>query len=149
MLVKEIMTKDICAVNPNTNLTSVAQTMKTNNIGFICVCDSNNNLVGVITDRDIVLNCVAAGLDPANCLVSNCMTSGPVSVSPNASLEDCANVMAAEQIRRLPVVDNGKVIGVISLGDLAVNLQNDSLLANTLRSICTPIRGSMPGTLAA
>ncbi len=126
------------------SLNEIASMMKRHGVGAMLVCDGDK-LVGMITDRDIVISCVAAGMDAVACQAKEFMTSNPITVTPERDLEEAARVMAREQVRRLPVVEEGCLVGMLSLGDIAMALPgNDSLVAETLRKISTPTQAVPP-----
>jgi len=137
MKIREIGIKDVHCAEPSANLAEVASMMKRHNIGAIPICHEGR-LLGVLTDRDLVIGCVAADMQPKSCQARQFMTSNPVTVSPDTELEEAAKIMGREQLRRLPVVDDGKLVGIISLGDVSMAIQDESLLAETLRIISTP-----------
>lgn len=141
MKVKDIALREMHCASPDMNLSEIASMMKRHGVGAIPVCsEGSNHLLGMITDRDIAVSCVAAGMDAAACRAREFMTANPVTISPDADIEDAARLMAKEQVRRLPVVEgDNNIIGILSLGDLAVALAcNDGLVAETLRKISTP-----------
>ena len=84
------------------------------------MCDHGGNLCGLVTDRDLVTRCIASGRSPASTPVKDVMTTHIVSARPDMETSAAAGLMGREQIRRLPVVENGKLCGMVSLGDLAV-----------------------------
>ncbi len=138
MKVRDIAMKDTYCASPTMSLNEIASMMKRHGVGAMPVCDGDK-LVGMITDRDIVISCVAAGMDAVACQAKEFMTSNPITVTPESDLEEAARVMAREQVRRLPVVEEGYLVGMLSLGDIATALPgNDSLVAETLRKISTP-----------
>ncbi len=138
MKVRDIAMKDTYCASPTMSLNEIASMMKRHGVGAMPVCDGDK-LVGMITDRDIVISCVAAGMDAVACQAKEFMTSNPITVTPESDLEEVARVMAREQVRRLPVVEEGCLVGMLSLGDIAMVLPgNDSLVAETLRKISTP-----------
>ncbi len=138
MKVRDIAMKDTYCASPAMSLNEIASMMKRHGVGAMPVCDGDK-LVGMITDRDIVISCVAAGMDAVACQAKEFMTSNPITVTPESDLEEAARVMAREQVRRLPVVEEGCLVGMLSLGDIAMALPgNDSLVAETLRKISTP-----------
>lgn len=118
MKVSDIMTSEVDTCMPNTTLQEAAAKMKEINVGSIPVVD-NDKLVGIITDRDIVVRGIAdnISLDTA---VSEILSESTVTGSKDMSVEDAAELMADHQIRRLPIVENDKVVGIVSLGDIAV-----------------------------
>jgi len=136
MQVRDIMTKDVTALAPNSTIAQVAQQMRQLNVGSIPLVE-NERLVGVITDRDIVVRVVADGLDPHLEQADLHMTRDPHTVTPDTSADEAGRIMAREQIRRLPVVEGGRLIGYLALGDLA--LQNkDRKVGETLEQISEP-----------
>jgi CBS domain-containing protein len=127
MKVKEIMTKDVATLNAEDSVERAAQLMKQYNVGAIPVC-SEENVIGIITDRDIALRSVAQGENGRNQKVREVMSSNPVLVNSETDVHDAARIMSERQVRRLPVVENKNIVGIVSLGDLAVesNLQDNA-----------------------
>jgi CBS domain-containing protein len=117
--IKELMTTDVITCTPSTPIMEVAKHMKNNDIGSVPVVD-NNQLVGLVTDRDVIVRCIALGLDPNKTQAQDCMTKNPVTVTPETDAHEAADLMSSEQVRRLPVVKDGKLVGICVLGDLAV-----------------------------
>ena len=118
MKVREAMTKAVSTASRQERLLKVAQMMKAEDTGFIPVVDGES-LVGVITDRDIVLRCLAEGhSDILNESVEHCMSANAVTVDPDADLSEAARLMEDREIRRLAVVQNGRLVGVLSHGNL-------------------------------
>jgi CBS domain-containing protein len=118
MKVKDVMTQNVATVNRDDSVEKAAQLMNEYNVGSIPICD-NNKVVGVITDRDIALRSVAKGLNN-NIKVGDIMTSNPVVANKDMDIHDAARIMSERQIRRLPVEDNENIIGIVSLGDIAI-----------------------------
>ncbi|MBI2864661.1 MAG: CBS domain-containing protein [Chloroflexi bacterium] len=144
MYVRDIMVTEFHCASPGEKLSDIAQAMKRHNVGAIPVCD-NGRLIGIITDRDIAIECASSGLDPQKCEVKEFMTVSPLAVHPGLDLREAAELMGREQVRRLPVVEGGKLVGMISLGDLAFHLGDDAAVADLLRRISTPIRAMAAG----
>lgn len=119
MKVKEIMSKQIVNIAPEESAAVAARLLSRHNIGALPVCTKEGVLRGLVTDRDIVLRCVAADEDPTGVKVSEIMTRRVLSVDCEASLKTATDLMAREQIRRLPVEQKGKVVGMLSLADFA------------------------------
>jgi CBS domain-containing protein len=139
MKVADVGLKEVYCATPMSTLNEIATMMKRHGVGSIPVCEGDH-LVGIVTDRDIVLSCVAAGTNPASCMVNEIMTSEPIGVNPRVDLEDAAGIMAREQIRRLPVMEGDSLVGMISLADMARALpDNDRVIADTLRGVSAPI----------
>ena len=122
MTVKDLMTPNPVCCTPQTVLREVARLMSTNDCGEIPVVESNNRrlLLGVVTDRDIVLRAVADGRNPGDTPIESCMTTNVVTVTPDTSLAECRKLMEEHQIRRVPVVDGaGLCCGIVSQADVA------------------------------
>lgn len=128
MQVKDIMSTKIVSISPNESATVAARLLSRYNIGALPVCSKEGHLRGMVTDRDIVLRCVASEDDPNSTKVSEIMTRRVISVDANESIQKATELMAKEQIRRLPVEQDGKVIGMVSLGDFA-KVQNCTMEA--------------------
>lgn len=137
MQVKDVMTKSIASVNINDNVERAAQLMKEYNIGSVPVCDGEK-VIGILTDRDIALRSVAEGMNGKVQSVRDIMTSNPVIANPDTDIQDAARIMSERQIRRLPVVENNSLVGMISLGDLAVEPQLEQSAEDTLKNISEP-----------
>ena len=118
MTVTEIMTKFPKTLGPEANIHAAAQLMRDNDIGAIPITDDVGSLVGIVTDRDIVIQAIAEGhgLDTP---VSKCMTEAPDAIDPTMPVADVMFLMSTKQLRRIPVVEYGRLVGIISLGDLA------------------------------
>lgn len=137
MKITEIMTRDVQTVTPETDLVTVAKYMKDLNVGVIPVVEGQT-LLGLITDRDIVIRALAKGIDVRDAAVRDYISADPTSVSSEDDVQRAAEIMAREQIRRLPVVDGGKLVGIVSLGDVAVDTGKDALSGNALEQISEP-----------
>lgn len=118
MLVRDIMTRRIVSVSPESSCKDAAVLMNENNIGSVPVVDSKG-VEGVITDRDIVLRCVAKNETPEKTKVYEVCTKGAICVKPDDELKNAISIMSTQQIRRLPVVESGRLIGMLSIADLA------------------------------
>ncbi len=118
MKVRDIMTRDPSTLAPTATLGEAATIMKQEDCGSVPVVEAGR-LIGIVTDRDIVVRVVAAGKDPKTELVSEAMTADPVTVEPDASVDEAQRVMADRQVRRLPVVEDGKLVGLVVIGQVA------------------------------
>jgi len=136
MRVRDIMTTDVTALAPSAYIAEVAQAMRRLDVGSIPLVEEGR-LVGLITDRDITVRVVADGLDPHLETADRHMTRDVIAASPDWTLEQAQQVMAREQVRRLPVVENGRLIGYLALGDLAVQ-NKDRQVGETLEQISEP-----------
>ena len=119
MRVKDCMCGEVCWVKPDTKIYEVAKIMEQNHVGCVPVCDDKNCVVGIITDRDIILRSIACDKDVKTTNTSDIMTCNVCTCNQNDDIYDVENKMASNQIRRIPVVDNNKIIGIVTLGDLA------------------------------
>ena len=140
MEVKEIMSSNIVSVSPDENAALAARLLTRYNIGALPVCNRDGKIKGMITDRDIVLRCIAAGEEPAFTKISDIMTRRVHSIKAEDTVECAAALMAREQIRRLPVEENGKVVGMLSLGDIAKIRNCNTEAASALCEISENVR---------
>ena len=137
MEVKDCMCNHVNYVKPNTSVQDCAKMMCECHIGCTPVCDDSNRLVGIVTDRDILLRAVACDKDTCKTQVSEIMTTQPCSCTPNSEITEAERLMSEKQIRRIPVTQNNKVIGILTLGDLAANQSVDQKeLCDTIECIC-------------
>jgi CBS domain-containing protein len=127
--VEEIMTSNPRTVNADDTVVDAARVMGDNDIGDVIVTE-DGQVSGILTDRDIVVRAVAEGRDPESTKVADICTTGVEAIEPEASVDDALRTMREHDIRRLPVVKNGRPVGIISLGDLAVEREPDSTLAD-------------------
>lgn len=135
---RDIMTSDVHTVSESQSIQEAASIMSQYNIGSIPVVNQSGQIVGIVTDRDITLRATAQG-EASQTPVSQVMTAQQVvHASPEMDVEEVAQLMSQQQIRRLPVVEQGQIVGVVSLGDLAVNYQHDEKAGQALSSISNP-----------
>lgn len=140
MQINEIMNKSVVSVSPSETASFAARLLNRHNIGSVPVCTADGKLHGMLTDRDIILRCVAADVDPRTTSVKQIMSNNIAYVSPKDDISAASNLMAQRQVRRLPVVENEKVVGIISLGDIAKNLQSKQEVGRALTDISENIR---------
>ncbi|MCI8870696.1 MAG: CBS domain-containing protein [Lawsonibacter sp.] len=119
MQVRELMNPGVVTVEPSSSAALAARLLSRHNVGALPVCGGDRKLKGMVTDRDIILRCVAAEDDPAQTPVKDIMTRRPASIGPGEDCRTAGELMARHQVRRLPVVEEGKLVGILSLGDLA------------------------------
>ncbi len=119
MKLREIMTNPVIRIHPDESVAVAARTLSRYNIGALPVCGSDGHLCGLVTDRDIVTRCLAAGRSPAGTSVREVMTANVIAGKPDMDAALAAGLMGRAQIRRLPVMENGRLCGMVSLGDLA------------------------------
>ncbi|MGE6258623.1 CBS domain-containing protein [Heyndrickxia sporothermodurans] len=131
--IRDIMTRELETCSLLDNVYEVALKMKKENVGVIPIVD-NEILVGVITDRDIVLRCIAEK-HPASSKVEEIMSTNLITASPETTTQEATRLMAKHQIRRLPIVEKGKLVGIVALGDLAVRDLTDQQASHALSEI--------------
>jgi CBS domain-containing protein len=134
--IRDVMTTNIASVSPNQTVQEAAATMSEFNIGSLPVVE-NGQVRGIITDRDITLRTTAQGLD-GNTPVSQCMSTNLVQGNPNMDVHEAANLMAQRQVRRLPIVENNQLVGMVALGDLATRNIYQNEAGQALSNISVP-----------
>jgi CBS domain-containing protein len=144
MKLKEIMTSDIEVIHPTDTLQTAAQKMRDRDIGFLPVCDGER-LIGVLSDRDMIVRALAEGMDSKAIVGRDLITSPAIYCFDDQSVDEAAKLMHDNQIRRLVVLrpDDKRMVGVVSLGDLAINV-DDKLSGEVLQSISEPLSSSRP-----
>lgn len=120
MKVRELMTSPVVSISAEESVATAARTLTHYNIGVLPVCAPNGVLQGVVTDRDLVIRCMASGRSPEQTPVGQIMSEQPAVATADMEVGVAAHLMGRKQIRRLPVVENGKLCGMLTLGDLAV-----------------------------
>jgi CBS domain-containing protein len=138
MNVRDAMTANPRTVSPADSIQSAARIMKEEDAGSVPVVE-NGKLVGMVTDRDIVIRAVVEG-SPSNRPVREIASGDLVCTNPEMSIRDAEGLMSKHQVRRLPVVENERLVGIISLGDIAVKEGKDSRSGDTLESISEGVR---------
>lgn len=140
MKVKDIMTKDVVIADKNDTVLTVAKLMKHHNIGTVPVVENAQKVLGMVTDRDIVLNMADYNFDPANTKALSLMSSKVYSVKPEADISSAIELMKKQQIRRLPVIENEKLVGMLSIGDIAVRSDYNIEMSEAIAEISMPNR---------
>lgn len=138
MNIREVMTSNPRFVSPNDTIQSAACIMRDEDTGAVPVVE-NGRAVGIVTDRDIVIRAVAEG-GQLNGPVRDIVTANLVWVSPDMSTREAAELMSEHQIRRLPVVENECLVGIVSIGDLAVKEGKDGRVGDTLQHISEGVK---------
>ncbi|NJP49865.1 CBS domain-containing protein [Streptomyces sp. SBST2-5] len=131
--VKDVMTPGVVAVRPGASLVEAAQLMRSQNIGDVVVADGQQ-VVGVLTDRDITVRAVADGADPMSVSVGSVCSREPLTLGPDDPVSTAVALMREKAVRRIPVVENGLPVGMVSLGDLAEAQDPGSALADISRA---------------
>jgi CBS domain-containing protein len=138
MLLKNIMTHEVEVIAPEATLQEAAEKMRRLNIGPLPVCDGER-LLGMLTDRDIIVRAVAEGCDPKTTTVREAMTPDIAYCFEDQEVHDAAQIMEQYQIRRLLILNRDKrLVGIVSLGDLAVNIDDQTLAGEVLEQVSEP-----------
>lgn len=120
MKVRELMSNPVIRIHPEESVAVAARTLARYNIGILPVCGNDGRVCGLVTDRDLVTRCIASGRSASVTPVREVMTTQILSVRPDMDANMAAGIMGRAQVRRLPVLENGRLCGMVSLGDLAV-----------------------------
>ena len=140
MQVQEIMSSAPVSLETEEPVAAAARLMRERNIGAMPVCDASGKLVGMLTDRDIVIRCIASGRSADQTRVSDIMTTGAVVAETTEPLDDALQRMEREQIRRLPVTEDGRLVGMLSLADVAhssrLAMETAEALSKITSNIC-------------
>ncbi len=137
MKLKDIMNQSVIKIHPRENVAVAARLLANHNIGVLPVCGNDGKLCGVVTDRDLVIRCLASNRSPEDTRVEEVMTGRLVTASPNMDVAVAAYLMGREQVRRLPVLEDGKLCGMVSVGDLAGREESSYDAAEAMEGICS------------
>jgi CBS domain-containing protein len=127
--VRDVMTKDVVTVDASTPIADAARRMRDDDIGNVLVTEGSS-LRGILTDRDITVRAVAEGSDTQRQTVGEIISGDLVTLTPDEDQHDAAQKMRAHSVRRLPVVEGNRPVGIVSIGDLAVSLEPETALAD-------------------
>ena len=139
MKLRDVMTNPVIRIHPDETVAVAARTLTHYNIGILPVCGNDGRVCGLVTDRDLVTRCLASGRSPGNTPVRDVMTTKIVSAQPDMDAALAAGLMGREQIRRLPVLENGRLCGMVSLGDLAVQEETGMEAGDALSEISSTL----------
>jgi CBS domain-containing protein len=128
--IREVMTPDPATCTPNDSVRDAAQAMSEGDFGAVVVVEDGGDVRGILTDRDIVVRAVAEGKDPASTEVREVFTTEPATLRPDESIDDAVDALREANVRRLPVIEESNVIGIVSIGDLAQARDEGSALAD-------------------
>ena len=135
MKVRDLMTSNVVRIHPEEPVAVAARTLTQYNIGALPVCGRDGQIYGMVTDRDLVTRCMASGRQADVMKVGDVMSGRVVSVGPDMDASVAAHLMGRQQVRRLPVVENGRICGIVSLGDLTKTEENAIDAADALTEI--------------
>lgn len=136
MKIRDIMTKDIATLRSDDTIERAARLMKQYNVGSIPVC-TDDKIIGIVTDRDIAVRSVAPG-QVDNQRVCDVMSTNLVVGNPDMDVHDAASIMSDRQIRRLPIVENNSLVGIVSLGDISLEPTAKNSVNEALKNISEP-----------
>ena len=139
MKLRDVMASPVIRIHPDESVAVAARTLERYNIGILPVCGADGRLCGLVTDRDLVTRCVASGRSPVNTTVREVMTSKIIAAGPEMDAAQAAGIMGREQVRRLPVVENGRLCGMVSLGDLSRQQESSLEAGGALSDISSPL----------
>ena len=139
MKIKDCMTKNVISVGASEPVAVAARLMSRYNLGALPVQNADGRLCGMVTDRDVVLRCVAARRDAEHMMVGEMMSTGILAVEASEDISRAAQMMSRAQLRRLPVTQNGKLTGMLSMADLARRGEYSVETAQCMESICSPL----------
>ena len=131
--VRDVMTPGVVSVRPDSSLVEAAQLMRAQDVGDVAVT-VDGRLVGIVTDRDLVVRAIADGVDPLAVSCQSVCTADPVTVAPDDEVTTATTLMRVHAVRRLPVVQGTRPLGFVSLGDIAREQDPDSVLADISRA---------------
>lgn len=135
MKICDIMSNRVISIEQHEPVSAAAKLLKSCNVGSLPVCDEKGRLRGMITDRDIVIRCVAAEVDPKDTKISEIMSRSISTVSPFDEVDSAVRLMSEDQIRRLPVLDEGRLVGMVTLCDMARSCNCEMEAAEALTEI--------------
>ena len=127
--INEVMTHDPVTVETSTPVAEAAKLMRDHDTGALIVTE-NETVSGIVTDRDITVRAVADGQDPTSVTVGQVATTSAATLSPDQSVDDAIDLVREQNVRRVPVVQDGRAVGIVSIGDLAIERDGHSALAD-------------------
>ena len=134
--VRDVMTADPACIRENDGIVEAARIMKREDAGVVPIIDGDRKLIGMITDRDIVVRLVAEGRNPLDCKVNEAMTKHIRSVGEDATVDEVMSIMRGANVRRVPVCDDSdRIVGIVSMGDLAVETGEKGKVGDVVQDI--------------
>jgi CBS domain-containing protein len=137
MKIKDVMTKDPATLKPDATCVEAAKLMKREDCGSLPIVEGDR-LVGIVTDRDIVVRCLASDKDARVTRVSDMMSPDPITIGPDEDARRAQQIMAEHQVRRIPVTDDGRLVGLVVIGQLARRESSEERVGDTLKEISKP-----------
>lgn len=140
MKIREVMTTNVVTISPDNTVLDASRLMQSHNIGAIPVCTDSSQVTGIVTDRDIVVRCIAEGSNPQSTKICDVMTKELVYGTPEMNVDEAVDLMSTNKIRRLPVVDNDSLVGIVTIGDIATRNKYKDEAGFALSRISEPSR---------
>ena len=140
MRVRDCMSENVVTITPEESAALAARLMTRHNLGVLAVCDYHGKLQGVVTDRDIITRCGAVDQDPSRVPVADIMSAQVETIAPEENAQAATERMARKQVRRLPVTEEGRLVGMVSLADLSRRPDYMMEAAEALEDICAGVR---------
>ncbi len=128
--VREIMAQQVQTCPADSSVSEAAEVMRDNDIGDVIVLKDDGSVCGIVTDRDITVRAVAEGRDASSTRLDEICSHDVTTISPDEDSQEAARIMREQAVRRLPVTDGGRPVGIVSIGDLAIERDPDSALAD-------------------
>jgi CBS domain-containing protein len=119
---REVMTRDVTCIKEGDTLVEAARLLRQLDVGALPICGSDDKLKGMLTDRDIVVKCIADGGDPSTATAGDLAEGKPVTIGADDDIRDALTMMQEHQVRRLPVIDGHRLVGIISQADVALSM---------------------------
>jgi len=135
---RDVMHKGATCVGAYEPLRTAAELMRTLDVGALPICGDGDRLIGIVTDRDIVVRCLAIGRDASTMTAGELARGVPRTIEAGASIDEALDIMERHQIRRLPVLEDGRLVGMISEADISRHLSDDKI-ARFVEAICAPV----------
>jgi CBS domain-containing protein len=131
---REIMTAGVECIGENQSVSDAARKMAELGVGVLPICGNDDRLKGMITDRDIVVKVVAKGVDPEQCRAGDLGAGSPVTIGADDSIEELVRTMSDHHVKRLPVIDGHRLVGIVTEADVAANAPKD-LVVELVRNV--------------
>jgi CBS domain-containing protein len=137
MEVRYIMAQPVQTIENTDTVQKAAEEMAQHQVGMLAV-RAANRLVGIITDRDLVVRCIALGRPPARTIVGSIMSSHPVTLEPDSSIDRAVHIMASHHVHRLPVMEDGRLVGILSASDIARHFHDEGTITELVQTLADP-----------
>ena len=137
MEVRHVMSQPVHTIENTDTVQKAAEEMAAHEVGTLAV-RAANRLVGIITDRDLVVRCIALGHSPAQTIVGSIMSAHPVTLDPDSSIDRAVHLMASHHVHRLPVMESGRLVGIVSASDIARHFHDEGTITELAQTLADP-----------